>query len=97
MKPSPQRKGKGASRTPPPTPYIVIGTNVVGAVYATATVGDKRLPPATIAPVWSPEHANVWHKFRANINKKRVFIKRSGTEFLFCPRLNKKIDMTYYI
>ena len=50
MKPSPQRKGKGASRTPPPTPYIVIGTNVVGAVYATATVGDKRLPPATIAP-----------------------------------------------
>ncbi len=58
MKPSPQREGKGASRTPPPTPYIVFGTNVVGA-----------------DPVWSPEHANVWHKFRANINKKRVFYK----------------------
>ena len=71
-------KAKGASRTPPPTPYIVFDTDVVGAVYATATVGDKRLPPATIAPVWSPVNTNVWHKFRAYINKKRVFYKTIG-------------------
>ena len=87
MKPSPLRgRQRGDQGRTPPTPYIVFGTNVVGAVYATATVGDKRLPPATIAPVWSPEHANVWHKFRANINKKRVFYKTIGDRiFVLSP------------
>ena len=35
----------------------------VGAVSAAAAVGDKRLSPATIAPVWSPEHTSKCHKF----------------------------------
>ena len=35
----------------------------VGAVSAAAAVGDKRLSPATIAPVWAPEHTSKCHKF----------------------------------